>query len=90
MLEDYRAGASIDLQHDADAAAAGRRVHCPLLVLWGANGVVGGGKESPLDVWRAYVADPGLVTGRALEDAGHFLVDEFPAETLHEIRTFLG
>jgi haloacetate dehalogenase len=90
MLEDYRAGASIDLEHDAESAAAGRRVACPLLVLWGGRGVVGGGEESPLDVWRPYAAEPGLVTGRALEKAGHFLVDEFPAETLKELRTFLG
>ncbi len=90
MLEDYRAGASIDLQHDAESAAAGRRVACPLLVLWGGKGVVGGGEQSPLDVWRPYATDPGLVTGRALEQAGHFLVDEFPDETLGEIRAFLG
>src|SRR5258707_6659073 len=37
--EDYRAGASIDLEHDS--ADAGKKVQCPLLVLWGRNGVVG-------------------------------------------------
>jgi len=90
MLEDYRAGASIDLEHDAESAAAGRRVACPLLVLWGGKGVVGGGEQSPLDVWRSYATDPSLVTGRAMDEAGHFLVDEVPDATLGEIRAFLG
>lgn len=90
MLEDYRAGASIDLEHDRESAAAGRRVRCPLLVLWGGNGVVGGGEDDPLDVWRRYASDPGLVTGGALESAGHFLVDEFPERTLEEVTRFLG
>ena len=89
MLEDYRAGAAIDLEHDAAAEDAGQRVRCPLLVLWGGAGVVGGGADDPLQVWRSYVADPGLVRGRALADTGHFLVDERPAETLGEIERFL-
>ena len=38
--EDYRAAATIDLDHDAADVAAGRRVACPLLVLWGDKGVV--------------------------------------------------
>ena len=33
--EDYRAGASVDLEHDRADRAAGRRLSCPLLVLWG-------------------------------------------------------
>ena len=37
--EDYRAGASIDLEHDAEDA--GRRVSCPLLALWGEEGRMG-------------------------------------------------
>ena len=38
--EDYRAAASIDLEHDDADVAAGRKVTCPLLVLWGDKGVV--------------------------------------------------
>lgn len=90
MLEDYRAAASVDLDLDAASAAAGIRVRCPLLVLWGSAGVVGGGEDDPCDVWRAYVTDPELVQGRALPGAGHFLVDERPHETLEEIRRFLA
>ena len=38
--EDYRAAASIDLEHDDEDVAAGRKLACPLLVLWGEKGVV--------------------------------------------------
>jgi hypothetical protein len=38
MCEDYRAGASIDLQHDE--ADLTRKIACPLLALWAANGNV--------------------------------------------------
>ena len=85
MLEDYRAGASVDLEHDAADAAAGRRITCPLLVLWGSRGVVGTGPDDVLAVWRGCADD---VRGEAV-DAGHFLVDERPAETLAALRAFL-
>jgi len=83
MLEDYRAGASIDLEHDR--ADLDRRVEAPLLVLWGARGVVGGSGDV-LGVWRERAAE---VRGSAV-DAGHFLVEERPAQTLAELAAFLG
>ncbi|ALE74671.1 alpha/beta hydrolase [Pseudonocardia sp. EC080625-04] len=89
MLEDYRAGASIDLEHDAASVAIRQRIGAPALVLWGGAGVVGANAESPLDVWRREAVEPGLVTGRGLAGAGHFLVDERPADVLAELRTFL-
>jgi haloacetate dehalogenase len=83
MLEDYRAGASIDLEHDR--ADRDRRVEVPTLVVWGARGVVGKRPENPLDVWRSRAAD---VRGTSV-DAGHFLVEERPAETLELLAAFL-
>jgi haloacetate dehalogenase len=83
LCEDYRAAASIDLEHDA--ADRGRRIECPLLLLWGAQGVVGG-LSDPLAVWSDYAAD---VRGEALQ-AGHFLVEQRPAETLAALRDFLS
>ena len=38
---DYRAATTTDLAHDAEDAAAGRRITCPTLVLWGEHGFVG-------------------------------------------------
>ena len=90
MIEDYRAGASVDLEHDAASAAAGDRITAPCLVLWGERGVVGGNPESPLEVWRTRAAEPGLVTGAAVPRAGHFLAEENHADTLAALQAFLG
>ncbi|MBS0326981.1 MAG: alpha/beta hydrolase [Proteobacteria bacterium] len=79
--EDYRASASIDLEHDAGNEQ--HRVACPLLVLWGERGVVHR-LCKPLDDWRAVAED---VRGRALP-AGHYLAEEAPDETLRELRAF--
>jgi haloacetate dehalogenase len=81
--EDYRAAATIDLLHDA--ADRGRRIACPLLVLWGAKGFIAQ-RYDPLAVWREYAAD---VRGRGLP-CGHFLPEEAPEETLAELRAFFG
>jgi haloacetate dehalogenase len=80
--EDYRAGATIDLEHaNADGA---KRVTCPLLVLWGERGTVGR-LEPVMDIWREKAVK---VTGRALP-AGHFLPEEVPEETLAALLEFL-
>jgi haloacetate dehalogenase len=84
MLEDYRAGASIDLEHDR--ADGDRRVGVPLLALWGARSVVARSPVDPLDVWRSRGGD---VRGSTV-DAGHFLAEERPAETLAVLRDFLS
>jgi haloacetate dehalogenase len=83
MCEDYRAAASIDLEHDA--ADRGRRVECPVYLLWGARSVVGA-LYDPIAVWREYATS---VDGQAL-DAGHFLAEECPQETLEALLGFLG
>jgi haloacetate dehalogenase len=86
MLEDYRAGATVDLDLDAADASAGRRVAVPLLVVWGSRSVVGTGPDDPLAVWGERATD---VRGGPV-DAGHFLVEERPAETLALLEQFLG
>jgi haloacetate dehalogenase len=83
--EDYRAAASIDLEHDDADVAAGRKIRCPLLVLWGARGVVNR-LFDPLRDWEAVAAD---VSGRALP-SGHYVSEEAPEETLTQLRAFLG
>ncbi len=83
--EDYRASASIDLELDAADRAAGRRVRCPLLALWGDRGVVHR-LFDPLAEWRAVADD---VRGKALP-CGHYLAEELPRETLAELESFLG
>lgn len=52
MCEDYRAAASIDLQHDRASRAAGKRVRCPLLALWGKRGSMERSYDV-LQMWRS-------------------------------------
>ncbi|MGE0766844.1 MAG: alpha/beta fold hydrolase [Hyphomicrobiaceae bacterium] len=86
MCEDYRAAASIDLVHDRESRAEGRRIRCPLHVLWGSNGKIGAWYDA-LALWSAYC--DGDVTGRAIE-TGHYLAEEDPATVLAELKIFFG
>ena len=86
MCEDYRAAAGIDLVHDRESRAAGRRIACDLHVLWGARGKIGAW-YNPLGIWARY-AD-GAVTGAAVP-SGHYLAEEAPAETLAAVLPFLA
>jgi haloacetate dehalogenase len=85
ICEDYRAGATIDLEHDDADAAAGHIITCPLLVLWGGRGFVGR-TYHPVDIWREYAHHP---HGTAV-NAGHFLPEEAPEETAAALLEFLG
>jgi len=86
MCEDYRAAATIDLEHDRASRTAGVKVQCPLLVLWGAKGKIGRWYE-PLEVWRRYCAAE--VTGGPV-DSGHYLAEEAPGEVLEKLGAFLS
>jgi haloacetate dehalogenase len=81
---DYRSAASIDLVHDDETFAAGRKLECPVLVLWGTQGFVGRGYQS-LSVWQEYAID---VRGQALP-TGHFLPEEAPDLVTAALRDFL-
>jgi haloacetate dehalogenase len=83
--EDYRASASIDLEHDRADIQAGNKVTCPLLVLWGQRGVI----ErcfAPLEDWAEVATD---VHARALP-GGHYLAEELPGMVLAEFSAFFG
>jgi haloacetate dehalogenase len=80
--EDYRAAATIDLEHDAADAEA--RVTCPLLVLWGEKGVVNL-LFNPMAEWGSVATH---VQGSALP-SGHYLAEEAPDITLREMLAFL-
>ena len=79
--EDYRASASIDLEHDA--ADVGLKLDIPLLVLWGATAMVGN-KYDMLCAWREVATD---VTGFAVP-GGHYLPEEAPDETYQALLDF--
>ncbi len=82
--EDYRASATIDLDHDR--ADRGIKLDIPIHVLWGGKGVVGR-KFDVLPIWQAYSHKP--VTGRAMP-TGHFIPEEDPDGTIQELLGFFG
>jgi haloacetate dehalogenase len=84
ICEDYRAGATYDFRLD-EADFGKRKIECPLLVLWGAKGVVGR-LYNPLEVWRGWAND---VRGGQAIDAGHYLAEERPEKTSRALLDFL-
>ena len=80
--EDYRAAASIDLDHDrADLA---RVIEPPCLCLWGANSLIGK-RFDPLAQWRARARH---VSGHAVPGSGHFIPEEQPDALLRAFTDF--
>lgn len=84
VCEDYRAAATIDLDHDRADRDAGRRVALPLLALWGARGVVQRCFD-PLAEWQRVATD---VQGAALP-CGHYIPEEAPDALLAHALPFL-
>lgn len=81
--EDYRAAASVDLDHDA--ADLPRKVSCPVLALWAEKGAM----HRIFDVlatWKERASD---VSGKSIP-AGHFLPEEAPQAVVEEFTRFFG
>ena len=84
MCEDYRASASLDLKIDEADIKAGKKIQCPLHVLWAATGAMGK-LYDVLNIWK----DEGVnVTGKGLP-GNHSLQESAPKETLAELQQFL-
>jgi haloacetate dehalogenase len=87
MCEDYRAGASIDRELDG-ADTGTRTIACPVRALWGAwGGLPYLYAPDPLELWRALAPE---ITGRAVEEASHFLVEDMPDEVGADLAAFFG
>jgi len=84
ICEEYRAAATLDDQHD-EADRGRRRIACPVLALWSAQGALGSWYD-PLAIWRDWADD---VRGQALA-CGHFLPEEAPDETYAALHAFFG
>lgn len=85
ICEDYRASATIDLEHDRADIAAGRQLTLPLRVLWGEHGVVGRCFDV-LALWQERAQD---VTGGTLP-CGHYIPEEAPPELVAEALSFFN
>ncbi len=81
--EDYRASASIDIEHDQQDIDNGNKIKCPVLCIWGQKGYVGR-KYDVVSEWKKWGDD---VQGYGLP-CGHYLPEEAPRETLQAILDF--
>jgi haloacetate dehalogenase len=81
--EDYRAAATIDLEHDAQDQ--GQVLKIPVQAIWGQKGLVGK-LYDVLDIWQEYAEN---VIGDAIP-CGHFLPEEAPERTANALISFLG
>jgi len=82
---DYRAAASIDLDHDRADRSAKHRITAPLLVMWGQSSYVGRNFDS-VEVWKSF-ADQ--VTGiQAPSD--HYIPEEAPSFTADVLSEFFS
>jgi haloacetate dehalogenase len=82
QCEDYRAAATIDLEHDR--ADFDKKLTCPLLVLWG--------DQNPLNkdvdivaIWRERAND---VRGHGTPSA-HWLPEQIPQQVIEEVTAFI-
>lgn len=86
MLEDYRAGLTVDHHHDADDRRAGRRLQCPTRVLWSRRDDLELLYGDVLAVWRPWTT---ALSGRGL-DCGHHMAEEVPEELAADLLAFFA
>ncbi len=86
ICEDYRATFGVDLDMDTKDFEAGRKIDCPVLLLWGATGGVGrNSRPSPGEIWQRYASN---IAGAKALPCGHYLSEEAPKETTTALREF--
>ncbi|UWF77773.1 MULTISPECIES: alpha/beta hydrolase [Microbacterium] len=85
MLEDYRAGVTVDAELERADRAAGRRLTMPVLSLWSQRDDLEELVGDPREIWREW-AD--VVEGRAI-DSGHHMAEEAPEEVAAAVTGFL-
>jgi haloacetate dehalogenase len=84
ICEQYRAAGTLDVGHDNQDAACGRKIGCPLLALWSNRGPEEAWYD-PLQVWSGWADD---VSGGPVE-GGHFLPEEAPDAVTDALGPFL-
>ena len=82
MCEDYRAGASIDLEHDKSDAE--NLIECPTLILWGSKSPTTSALFDVQATWR----NEGVNMQFKAVESGHFLPEENRQETLSALNAF--
>ena len=80
--EDYRASATIDLEHDRKDLK--KKLDIPIQILWGKKGVIGR-QFDPIKIWQKYTTKK--VSGFAI-NSGHFIPEQNPKETINKLKNF--
>ena len=89
ICEEYRAAATIDIEHDRVDKEASTRIECPMLHLWAERGPLDTfyAKEGgPLGIWRQWAPH---AQGQAMT-GGHFFPEENPDDTAVLVKQFLS
>ena len=89
ICEEYRAAATIDVEHDRADKKASRRIECPMLHLWAKGGPLDtfyATDDGPLGIWRQWAP---RVRGEAM-NGGHFFPEENPDDTAVLVKQFLA
>jgi len=80
--EDYRASATIDLDHDLKDR--NKKLNIPIQVLWGKKGVIGK-QFKPVEIWQKYTLKK--IEAKAII-SGHFIPEQNPSETIKHLKNF--
>jgi haloacetate dehalogenase len=89
VCEEYRAAATIDVEHDRADKEASKRIECPMLHLWAEGGpldIFYAQDGGPLGIWRPWAPH---VHGQAMK-GGHFFPEENPDDTAVLVKRFLS
>lgn len=86
MLEDYRAGLTVDRVDEEADRAAGRRLAMPVLVLWSLRDDLEQLYGDPREIWRDWADD---VSGHGI-DSGHHVAEEAPDDLATAVASFLA
>jgi haloacetate dehalogenase len=84
MLEDYRAGLTVDRRHEEADRSAGNTIGCPALVLWSLRDDLEDLYGDPLEIWRHWAPD---VRGHGI-DSGHHVAEEAPEDLVRSLADF--
>ncbi|MBT2528422.1 alpha/beta hydrolase [Streptomyces sp. ISL-99] len=86
MLEDYRAGLTVDKRHEEANRRAGERINCPALILWSLQDDLEELYGDPLKIWQHWATD---VRGHGI-DSGHHVAEQAPDVLAASLGDFFG
>ena len=86
MIEDYRAGLTVDREDELQDRLAGKRIACPLLCLWSTKDDLEYFFGDPREIWRLWAVN---VTGHGIE-SGHHVAEENPVDLANSLQRFLS